>query len=128
MTKAHPIEKDVKRQVKALLDKHNYFWWMVPANGFGRSGVSDFNAIRAGTFIAIETKVGKNKPTEMQKGYLNSIAAEQGFSFVVNDSNIESFAAWLDAFDRAKDAVARGERPSPEDGSIMLNALNVLQI
>lgn len=116
-------EADVKKKVKQLLNKHNWFWWMPPANGFGKAGTSDFHALRAGVFVALETKFGTNKPTALQKGFLQSVKSEKGLAFVVDDSNIEQFAAWLDAFDRATAAMGRGEKVDPDDGSIMLNAL-----
>lgn len=116
-------EADVKKEVKKLLNKHGWFWWMPPANGFGKAGTSDFHALRAGVFIALETKFGTNKPTALQKAFLHSVKAEKGLAFVVDEGNIEHFRAWLDAFDRAAAAVAKSENVAPEDGSIMLNAL-----
>lgn len=116
-------EADVKAEVKKLLKKHNWFWWMPPMNGYGQSGVADFNALRAGVFLAIETKFGNNRPTPLQKGYLQSITAEGGFGFVVNDKNLEWFAGWLERFDTAAQAVERGEKPSNDDGAYMLNAI-----
>lgn len=115
-------ERDVKRKVKTLLTKHNYFWWMPAANGFGTSGVSDILAIRSGVFLAIETKFGGNKPTAMQKGFLNSIMKEDGFAFVVDEKNIDWFESWLQAFDRAM----KTQKPSHEDGALMLNAIKAM--
>lgn len=119
-------EGDVKREVKKLLDKHGYFWWMPPANGYGRSGISDINALRNGVFLAIETKFGKRKPTPMQLGFLESIASARGYGFVVNEKRIEWLATFLDAFDRSTEAVQQGGKPSPEDGAMMLNAIKIL--
>lgn len=119
-------EKDVKKEVKKVLDKHNWFWWMPPANGFGRVGVSDFNALRSGVFMAVETKFGKNTPTVQQKAYLSSIAAEEGFGFIVSDKNLDWFKAFMEAFDRSADHAARKVDPSPEDGATMLNAIREL--
>lgn len=116
-------EKDVKREVKKLLDKHNWFWWMPPANGFGKVGVADFNAIRGGVFLAIETKFGKNKPTVHQSAFLTSIQAEDGFGFVVNEDRIEWLRQWMDAFDRATVAASKNEKPAAEDGATLLNAI-----
>lgn len=119
-------EKDVKKRVKQLLDQHNWFWWMTPANGFGKSGVSDFSAIRGGVFLAVETKFGSNKPTALQVGYLNSITAESGFGFVVSDRTIGAFEEWLVCFDRATAAVAGEAKPTNEDGAAMLDAMRTL--
>ena len=81
-------EKDVKAKVKKLLDQYKWFWFMPPANAYGRSGIADILALKAGVFLAIETKFGSNKPTALQIGFLNSITAESGYGFVVNDQNL----------------------------------------
>ena len=119
-------EKDVKHKVKAILTKHGWFFWFTPANGFGRSGIADICAVKAGVFMVIETKHGKNIPTAMQKGFLNSIAAESGFSFVVDDHTMTWFAVWLQAFDASIEATTQSKEPLPEDGAAMLNAMKAL--
>lgn len=119
-------EADVKAEVKKLLGKHGWFFWMPPMNGYGQTGVADFNALRAGVFLAVETKFGSNKPSPMQKGYLQSITAEGGFGFVVNEKNLEWFAGWLDAFDRASKGIEAGNLMSEDDGSYMLNAIKAM--
>lgn len=116
-------EKDVKKEVKKLLDKHGWFWWMPPANGFGKVGVADFNALRGGVFLAIETKFGTNKPTVHQVAFLSSVIAEDGFGFVVNEKRLDWLANWMDAFDRSAKGVSEGKQPTPEDGAIMLDAI-----
>ena len=127
MTRTYKIEKDVKREVKKLLDANKWFWWMPPANGFGKAGISDFHALRAGVFMAVETKVKTNKPTPMQGAFLNSIAAEDGFAFVVNDTNIEWFSRWLDMFDQAVAVAAKGGVPSADIGGPLLDAQKELE-
>lgn len=128
MSKAHPLERDVKKKIQVLLDKHNFFWWSVPMNGYGKSGISDLQALRAGVFLAIEVKLNATKePTYLQRAFLESIQAEQGFAFCVNGDNLDHFQAWLEAFDRSTGAVSKGGKPTQEDGSIMLNAIAALQ-
>ena len=73
MTKAFPKEADVKTKAKRLLDRHSWMWWMTPASAFGKSGVSDFCALKKGTFMAVETKLHPNKPTEQQKAFLRNV-------------------------------------------------------
>jgi len=116
-------EGDVKKQVKKLLNQHNYFWWMPSANGFGTTGVSDFLAFRGGVLLAIETKFDTNKPTTMQRAFLNSIRAETGFAFVVNEKRVTTLESFLGAFDRASKAASGGAKATPEDGAIMFNAI-----
>lgn len=123
---AYTNEADVKRRVKKLLDQHKWFWWMPPANGFGRTGISDFNALRDGVFIAVETKFGKNKPTPMQIGFLESVQSESGLSFVVNEQNIGAFETWLAHFDNAVKAQAEERDVDPADGAAMLDAMQAM--
>lgn len=119
-------EKDVKRKVKQMLEKNGWFWWMPAANGYGKSGVADFNALKHGTFLAIETKFGSRKPTALQVGYLNSIQAEMGMGFVVNENRLDTLEAWLQAFDRATTEVTKGEKPADADGALLLNAAQIM--
>jgi hypothetical protein len=119
-------EKDVKRKVKAILDKHRWFWWMPPANAYGKGGVSDFIALKTGTFMGIETKFGTNKPTAMQIAFLNSVRAEDGFGFVVTDKNYEYLNQFLESFAIATAFQSRKEEVPQEHGSRMLNAIYML--
>ncbi len=119
-------EKDVKAQIKKLLGKHGWFYWMPPANGYGKSGIADILAIKDGVFVAIEAKFGKNKPSPMQSAFLMSIKAESGFGFVVNDKNIEWLDTWLTAFARAQTAIAAGEKIADGDGPLMLDAIHAM--
>jgi hypothetical protein len=116
-------EKDVKHKVKAILDRFDYFWFMPPANGFGKAGISDFIALKNGCFLAIETKFGSNKPTAPQIGFLNSIRAAEGFAFVVNDKNYEWLEAFLDSFEKATASQRKKLDVAHEDGARMLNAI-----
>jgi hypothetical protein len=118
----------VKQAVKKLLDRHGYFWWMTPANGYGVSGISDFLAFRGGTLMAIETKFGSNKPTALQKAFLGSITAESGFGFVVNDKNIEWLEAFLADFDTAGKLAADKQTIPAEDGARMMNAMKEMML
>lgn len=76
--------------------------------------------------MAIETKFGSNKPTALQVGFLNSVRAEDGFAFVVNEKNVEWLEAFLGALDRSIAAQSRKEDVAPEDGAMMLNAIDAL--
>ena len=121
-------EKDVKKKVKQILDKHDWFWWMTPANGYGKSGIADFCALKNGTFLAIETKFGGNKPTVLQVAYLQSINAEDSFGFVVDEHRVEWLDTFLTSFRKAQ--VAKGQKlePTEADGAAMLNAIRAMQI
>lgn len=128
MTKAYTFknEGDVKKRVKAILDQYKWFWWMTPANGFGKSGISDISALKDGVYMAIETKFGSNKPTAMQKGYLSSVQSQGAFAFVVNDHNIGWFDVFMQAFTRSVEAKKKNTEPLDEDGAAMLNAIHAM--
>lgn len=127
MSKVIRNEKDVKARVKKLLDAHNWFWWMPPANGFGKVGVSDFHALKNGVFLSIETKFGSNKPTAHQKAFLESINAETGMGFVVNEQNLEHLEAFLTDFGGQTDLVAKEGKMSNEAGARLVDAIRALQ-
>lgn len=133
MPKTFSSEKHVKQGVKYLLNKYDWFWWMPAANGFGRSGVPDFNALKNGVFMAIETKFGDNKATPLQKGFIESVCSQQGQGFVVTEKNLTYLEQWLSAFDANVEAVRAGkpgqdprQLVDPDQGSRMINATLVL--
>src|SRR6056297_1495686 len=90
-------EKDVKAEVKKLLTKH-------------------------GVFLAIETKFGSKRPTPAQIGYLESIHAENGFGFVVNEKLLGDLDVWLTLFERATWNVQNEIPVTGEDQRDLMNA------
>lgn len=133
--KGENTETPVKTKVKTTLEAHKWFWWMPPQNGFGKDGVSDFIAYKAGVLVAAETKWHDRSLTTNQRAFLNSIRAEGGFGFVVRDGIAGSKydkkgTEWLDsfftAFHRAAVAAANKQIVAPEDGAMMLNAIAAL--
>ena len=120
-------EATVKAKVKSLLDKYGWFWWMPPANGYGKSGVSDFHAILPGVFMVVETKFGRGKATELQIGFLNTIKSARHFAFIVSDKTLPDFEKFLDAFAQASKLSQHGQQVPAEIGGPMLDAIRVLQ-
>jgi hypothetical protein len=121
--------KLVKPKIRQLLDKHGWFWWNVHSSIYGDStGVSDIHAVGPGVFMVIEAKHTKTSgaPTEMQKGFLRSIATCQHFAFVVNELTLEVFERFLDAFAKSVKAEEAGYEVAPEDGSTMLDCMKIL--
>ena len=88
-------EAGVKRVVKKLLLTYGWYYWMPSANAFGISGISDFNAVRNGRFLAIETKFGGNKPTPLQRRYLEQVAAHGALTMVVNERSLDKLEELL---------------------------------
>lgn len=119
------IEKDVKAEVKKILNKHGWFWFMPPSNAYGKSGISDFLGLRGGVMLALETKFD-DTPTALQQGFLSSIAAEGGFAFVVDEKRLDVLAAWMDLFDQAIAIAAKGEVPPADIGGPLLDNQKIL--
>jgi hypothetical protein len=126
MRQTYAKEAHVKDDIKVILDRWGWFWFMPPANAYGKSGISDIIAVKNGTFLAIEAKFGSNKPTAQQIGFLNSIRSADGFAFVVNEKTLPWLDAFLEDFDASTIAQTKGEKITEEQGSRMMNALNEL--
>ncbi len=123
MRKSYTKEAHVKDDVKATLDQHGWFWFMPPANAYGGGGISDFIALKNGTFLAVETKFGSNKPTALQIGFLNSIRSADGLAFVVTNKNLEWLDAFLESFEISVKCQIQKMDVPPEHGARMINAL-----
>ncbi len=93
-------EKDVKARIRSLLTKHGWFSWMPPANGYGRTGIADINAVKDGRLLVVEAKFGKNIVSPMQRGFLRDVHNHGGYAFVVNENRLGHLETWLQAFDR----------------------------
>lgn len=92
-------EADVKKVVKTvLLSAARCWWFMPPANGFGRAGIPDFIGHVNGKFFAVETKFGKGTTTANQKREIANIGEANGKVWVVNEKNLSDweleFSAW----------------------------------
>jgi hypothetical protein len=126
LRKTYSRENHVKEDIRKLLDAHNWFHWAAAASSYSQYGIADRIAYRGEVLLAIEAKFGSNKPSPLQKAFLQSILAEGGFAFVVNEKNIHCFQQWLDAFDRSAQAVSRREKVADEDGALMLDCIMAL--
>lgn len=88
-------EVKVKRCVVAQLKALGVYFFYPVTGGYGASGVPDIVGCYKGKFFAIECKAGKNKPTALQQKNIDSIAAQGGAVWVVNEENMEGVTAWL---------------------------------
>ena len=95
MSKVYTCEKDVKRQIKFILDKLGVFHFMPPANGYGRAGIADHLGCWNGGFIAVEAKFGKNTQSVNQVEFGKQVLATGGFYLVVSEGNIDSLESEL---------------------------------
>lgn len=63
-----------------LRGEHNGKQWAVK---LGRAGTADITGIsKDGRFLAVECKIGRNKPTELQNAYLEEIRKRGGIAVV----------------------------------------------
>jgi Holliday junction resolvase len=81
-------EVKVKARVRAILDALGIYYFMPPANGYGRQGIPDIICCMAGRFVAIECKAGKGQLTELQKRELDKIMNADGLTFVAREDNL----------------------------------------
>lgn len=90
-------EGDVKKAVKKVFNSYgdDIWYFMPPANGYGRSGIPDFLGCYKGRMFAVETKFGNNQPTNNQVRELNNLKYNEAQVWIVNDRNL---MVWEDEF------------------------------
>jgi len=86
---AQTPESKVKKQIKAILDKHGVYYAMPIGSGFGNAGVPDFLCCVHGKFLAIEAKAGKGTTTALQDKHLREIRDARGIALVINETNLD---------------------------------------
>jgi Holliday junction resolvase len=89
-------ESKVKAGVKKKLIELGFYYFMPPANGFGRAGIPDIVGCRMdGRFFGIECKAGKGKTTALQDRELVRIQQAGGIALVINEDNIDQLKELL---------------------------------
>lgn len=83
-------EGKVKKQIKQILEELDVWFFMPPANGYGRAGIPDFVGCLRGRFIAIEAKAGKGTTTALQDREIRRIKDAGGFVLIVNETNLHN--------------------------------------
>lgn len=91
-------EAKVKEKIKKILKEHGVYYAMPMGTGYGNSGVPDFLCCIKGTFLAIEAKAGKGETTALQKKNIREIENAGGDAWVVRESNLENFEAYVKEF------------------------------
>ena len=62
-------EGAVKAKAKKILTELGYYFFMPPANGFGRAGIPDIVGCKLnGCLFALECKAGKTNPLRFKSG------------------------------------------------------------
>lgn len=86
------IDEDwVKNQVKLILKRYKpdgLHYYMPVAGAYGKSGTHDFIVCQQGRFWTIETKAGKNTPTDNQIDFAEDIRKAGGISLCINEHNV----------------------------------------
>lgn len=77
-------EKDLTKKVMAWLQRQDSLHpvRIVPGPHGGMKGVSDILICHQGGFVAIELKVGSNKPTKLQSHFMQKIKDAGGSAYV----------------------------------------------
>ena len=82
-------ESRVKKRVKEVLKNLGAYYVMPVTSGYGNSGAPDFLVCYQGKFIGLECKAGKGRVTALQQRNLDLIDLAGGWSFVINEENVE---------------------------------------
>ena len=82
-------ESKVKKRVKEVLKNLGAYYVMPVTSGYGNSGAPDFLVCFQGKFIGLECKAGKGRVTALQQRNLDQIDLAGGWSFVINEENVE---------------------------------------
>ena len=82
-------ESKVKKRVKEGLKNLGAYYVMPVTSGYGNSGAPDFLVCYQGKFIGLECKAGKGRVTALQQRNLDQIDLAGGWSFVINEENVE---------------------------------------
>ena len=90
------LERDVRKRVKAALDKHGFHYHSAVAGPYSKVGVEDDTACIYGRYVLIESKnTGKDKPTTMQIRNAKSARANGAVVLLVHHGNIQDFENWV---------------------------------
>ena len=96
---AQTPESKVKAKVKIALTAMEYYYFMPPANGFGRAGIPDIVGCRTdGRFFGIECKAGKGKTTALQDRELVRIQQAGGIALVINEDNLHQLKELMNEY------------------------------
>jgi Holliday junction resolvase len=88
-------EKKVKQKVCAKLKELGAYYFYASTGGYGASGVPDIVACYKGNFIGIECKANGNTPTALQNKHLYNIKKAQGYSMVIDETDIDALELFL---------------------------------
>jgi pantoate kinase len=88
-------EAKVKDKIKKILETYDIYYAMPHGAGFGNAGVPDFLCCFKGKFLAIEAKANGGAVTALQIKHLNEIDKAGGVTWIINETNVYVFEAFL---------------------------------
>lgn len=72
-------EGEIKKKIKALLDRCGAFWSMIPEGAYAKTGDPDMVVCYKGCYIGIEVKTAVGVQSEWQKIRQEQIEQANGF-------------------------------------------------
>jgi hypothetical protein len=92
---ARTPEAKVKQKCIETIKKYGAYYFMPPANGYGRGGIPDIVGCFRGYFFGVECKAGYNKTTPIQDRELAAIQQARGAAFVIREDTVDLLEQWL---------------------------------
>lgn len=89
------IERDVKAEIKKILDAYGAFYFMPVPTGYGVKGVSDFIVCWNGLYFAIEAKGPGGKASAHQLAFGKKVEEAGGYFMVVGPQGLDDLRALL---------------------------------
>lgn len=91
MKKEEHVKENIKDVLRSVGDK--CYWFMPPANGFGRAGIPDFVGWVEGQAFAIEAKFGSNDCSAHQLLEIDASKRAGAKVWIVRETTIEQWEA-----------------------------------
>lgn len=92
-------EKDLIKKISEYLKTVNdLFFWKEHGGQYGTAGIPDLIICYKGRFIALECKVGRNKPTILQEVTIKQILRAGGYAMVVR--SVDEVKGIIKAFEK----------------------------
>lgn len=89
-------EKDYENRIKRYLDAKGCWFVKFFANRNTRSGIPDILACVGGTFVGIEVKGPRGRPSPLQIYHVGEIAKAGGVAVIVWPDNFEALKRLID--------------------------------
>src|SRR5690625_7796474 len=96
MTKKFRKEADVKDAIKSILKRRGAWYYMPVQTGYGQHGIPDFVVCYKGSFVGIEARFAKGKPTAWQPRQSEAIDGAGGVSVLIKEQAVGARAALRD--------------------------------